>query len=1567
MRSLISGLKGLMELLLLTMLLMVGLGSSEVFAQWFSSPGGGSGGFTGRPLITVEISADKTRVPVNLAGIAPNPSLPYTSTITVVARQDGRLFPTSIQLDLAPSLATGALFDPEDPTEGFRSLPLESTSGLATAFFHASSTPGVATITASAQDPNTGQTVSASLQITVVDEQRPPAAITFTGAYVNAVIAGESQFGGAETPIQDGSYSRLVSAVVNDMNGNPANPNTQINFYLIDGPLTGYPSTPGSFYIAGSDGDPVDGQFRFNAVGGDFITKGAAPFQRLVLGRPVPDLRIIESVLSATSLAVQSTSRPPFPANTSNVPYVVGFAQNAAILSPSFTNLQGVASTILTYPVERIGQTAVLVACTADMSVCGTLNTCDANGANCKSVYLGVTNGSDRTLTVSATTLGPNRSTGVQMCLRDVNFTPLPATEIRYNIGSSGPAKVTVNGVEGNQGKVLTGDNGCTVVQIASSGQIPGGLPIELDFTADYVAEPAKITIKSPGAGKMDGFFNCEFEFSQGTALCELTLRLTDDEGSPMPDVLIALGAVEAAGTYTLTFNPAEGVFGKTDSQGQLRVTVQLDMPGTYIFPFQTAAGGTASYTMTVNVPAPGQLQVSLNGPTDAPLGQPYSAVLLAEGGVPPYVWSLLSGQLPPGLGLSAGGAITGTPTTPGTFSFAVQATDKNGLTGFGAFTITVGQDEVQALTVELTGPPTGTLNAPYSAVLGATGGIAPYSFSLLAGQLPPGVALNANGTLSGTPTEAGTFSFSVQARDSKGATGTGNFTITIASASPLTLTLEGPTATTVGAAYSGVVVPAGGTSPYTFRILAGSPPTGVSLNPATGGLSGTPIAGGVFVFTVEATDSKGVKGQGTFTITVNTAEAPAIATESPLPNATPGTFYTALFTATGGTLPYSWTIEAPSTLPASLRLNPSTGALAGTPTSAEVGTYNFIIRVTDANGAFALKSYILAVGGGTTGPTPTQLTLLTSSPDLPSSGQQPVTLTAVARDNNGVLLKDVTVTFQVISGDGALQVVRGVTDETGTAVAELSTGGNKRNRIIQVGASASGIVATPTNVNVIGTTLTGASAVAGTVPLNTPVDLTFTLRDSAGNPISNAPLAISSTPGAPGLPTNITTNSSGVVQLSQSFSVAGTYNISAAWDATGSTFANPVNLPLVIVASADSFTITVTDNVTGDPDVVQIAPGFGDITVTWLQGVTPVAGTITLTTNKGTIAPTSGANPLTATISATVPGPATITATGTSGGQTVSVQKTIQFVAVDPAELTLQANPSSIPANVPGATSSQSEIVATVRDANSNPVANINVSFEILQDVSGGSLSASTATTDFAGRAVVNYTAGTSSTPENGVIIRATVSGLPSRNVTLTVAGTQVFITLGTGNTVVEPDPTTYELPYSVLLNDISGLPVANRVVTLQVFSTTYSKGFYTWNGTVWVRTVTVTCPNEDLFYPVGDIRRNNGILDPGEDTNNNGRLDPGNVAAPSVPSVTTNASGFGFFNVVYAQQYANWVGVQLVARSQVGGTESVAAENFVLIGVSTDFNKEDVSPPGSPSPFGVGLGVNNVCTNDL
>lgn len=1037
MQLLISRLRNLTEWFLLTILLMVGGGMSEVLAQGFTNPGGGSGGFTGRPLITVELyvndtvtgeSVTSTRVPVNLAGVGINPSLPYTRTLTAIAKQDGRLFATSIQLDLAPTLASGALFDPEDPTQGFRSLPLEDTSGIATAFFLASSTPGIVTITASAQDPNTGQRVSASIQIEVYNEVRPPAAVTFTGPYVNAVLAGQSRFG--DPLIQDGSYSRVISVVVNDINGNPTNPNTQVNFYLIDGPLTGYPSNPGSFFVAGSNGEPFEGQFWFSAYNpnGNFVSKGVRPYDRLVLdGRqteqdPLPNnyfhtgVWVVERVVNQTALTILP---PPqgrsFNANGadngSTVPYIVGRAQNAAVLSPAFTNLDGVASTTLTYPVWRIGQTAVVVACVANTDVCGILNMCDRNGANCGSVYLGVTNGSDRELTASALTLGPNRSTDVRLCLRDVNFTPLPATEIRYNIGSTGPATVTIDGVAGNEGTVLTGGDGCALVDIISSGQPLGGLEIEIDFTADYVTAPVKITIKAPGPGKMDGFFNCEFELDVGTAVCEGVLRLTDDELTPIEGELIVLGdGFKAGGPFTLTFDPAEGVFGKTNEEGLVNVNLELGGPGEYEFPFKTAADGSASYTLTVNVPTPGALSIEAVGLDAGQLGRPYSAVLQAIGGVPPYAFSLLSGSLPPGLGLSANGTISGTPTQIGSFSFVAQVRDSQDLLGFGAFTIVIGNQT--PLTLALA-PATGAVGVPYSGLVSATGGTPPYTFALVAGTLPNGLTLSANGTLSGTPTKVGAFAVSIRGTDSSGVTGTLNSTITIASASPVVVDVA-PLTATLGQPYSAVVSATGGTPPYTFTTIAGSLPPGVTLA-ANGTLSGTPTAAGAYTATFQATDQSGSKGVVTKTITVSTVAAPTIG-GTLTATASVGVPYSSLLTATGGVPPYTWSLVPPSSLPLGLTATvpdtatDNTWLLSGTPTTS--GVYSFTVQLTDSAGGTAFITQTITVGVGGI------LQINTASP-LPNATEGTAYTTTLTASCSGVC--GTTFTWTVEPGGGTL------------------------------------------------------------------------------------------------------------------------------------------------------------------------------------------------------------------------------------------------------------------------------------------------------------------------------------------------------------------------------------------------------------------------------------------------------------------------------------------------------------------------------------------------------------------
>lgn len=177
MRSLSRRLANFAELLLLAVVLVSWGGSSDAIRFDGSGGGGFTGGFFGQEPITVEMTADKTTLPLNITNAGINPSGPYTNTITVVIKQNGNLFPaSSVAISIVSGLSSGALFyldgDPEHEDDNgnplaFRRLTFDDTDGVVTAHFHANSTPGTVVLAASATDPNTGQAISANLTIDV--------------------------------------------------------------------------------------------------------------------------------------------------------------------------------------------------------------------------------------------------------------------------------------------------------------------------------------------------------------------------------------------------------------------------------------------------------------------------------------------------------------------------------------------------------------------------------------------------------------------------------------------------------------------------------------------------------------------------------------------------------------------------------------------------------------------------------------------------------------------------------------------------------------------------------------------------------------------------------------------------------------------------------------------------------------------------------------------------------------------------------------------------------------------------------------------------------------------------------------------------------------------------------------------------------------------------------------------------------------------------------------------------------------------------------------------------------
>ncbi|CAG0928150.1 partial Serine/threonine-protein kinase PknD, partial [Planctomycetaceae bacterium] len=255
----------------------------------------------------------------------------------------------------------------------------------------------------------------------------------------------------------------------------------------------------------------------------------------------------------------------------------------------------------------------------------------------------------------------------------------------------------------------------------------------------------------------------------------------------------------------------------------------------------------------------------------------PYIATITATGGTGSnYNWSVVSGALPPGLSLGAGGtpstSLQGTPTAAGNFLFTVEAADSASNTDQQALNLTIHP----AAQITTTSLPTGTTNFSYSSPITASGGMGSYAWSVTSGTVPPGLIMPSTGTPSalfaGVPNTPGTFNFTVRVDEPGGSFATQAYSVLIVSPisiSPVTL----PGATTT-LAYGATITGSGGSAlGYTWDILSGALPPGLTLaasgTPSTS-LSGVPNQAGNYQFTVRVTDSIG--GQGTRIYSLNVA-----------------------------------------------------------------------------------------------------------------------------------------------------------------------------------------------------------------------------------------------------------------------------------------------------------------------------------------------------------------------------------------------------------------------------------------------------------------------------------------------------------------------------------------------------------------------------------------------------------------------------------------------------------------------------------------------------------------------
>jgi hypothetical protein len=329
-----------------------------------------------------------------------------------------------------------------------------------------------------------------------------------------------------------------------------------------------------------------------------------------------------------------------------------------------------------------------------------------------------------------------------------------------------------------------------------------------------------------------------------------------------------------------------------------------------------------------------------------------YSATLTAVNGVAPYTFALASGSsLPAGLTLGSSGAITGTPTTSGTTSVSITVTDTDSNTSTSNFNLTV--NGTTTITISPTTLPDATEGVAYSTTLTATGGVAPYTWTISAGALPTGLTIDSStGVISGTATTVGTASFTVTATDSDSNMGTASLSITVDSSSTLTITTTSLPNGTVGTAYSTTLAASGGTPPYTWSNIGNALPGGLSLAGSTGVISGTPTTAGATSLTIEVTDSDDNTASQPLTLTI-VSGTPLTITTTSLPDGVVGTAYSQAVTATGGVPPYTWSISSGS-LPAGLSIAPSTGVISGTPTTTGLSSFTVLVQDSNSNTATA-------------------------------------------------------------------------------------------------------------------------------------------------------------------------------------------------------------------------------------------------------------------------------------------------------------------------------------------------------------------------------------------------------------------------------------------------------------------------------------------------------------------------------------------------------------------------------------------------------------------------------------
>jgi hypothetical protein len=607
-----------------------------------------------------------------------------------------------------------------------------------------------------------------------------------------------------------------------------------------------------------------------------------------------------------------------------------------------------------------------------------------------------------------------------------------------------------------------------------------------------------------------------------------------------------------------------------------------------------------------------------------------------------------------PGLSVPSSAAntlnISGTPTSTGTETFTITATDQAGNTTSGNYSITVNA----AVILNPGSLPADTINVAYNQTITASSGTGNKTLSVSNLQNAiPGLTVPNSGTnsltITGTPTATGTETFTVTATDQAGGTTSVNYSITVNSA--VTLGPGSLPADTLQVAYNQTITASGGTGNKSLAVsnVQNAIPGLVLPGSGTNSLAigGTPTATGTETFTLTATDQVGGTTHTNYSITVN--PLPTLSPGS-LPASTQGVAYNQTITASGGTGNIGIAVSDIQNPIAGLNI-PTSGsntlAISGTPTVA--GTVTFTVTPTDMLGAQGTPVQFSITINAPIGFTP---------PTLPSAVvgslyNQAISATG-GTGNRSLVVTNLTGSIPGMtvpsSGTNAI-TIQGTPTGTGTVSFTL-------NATDTVGASA-----TPVNYTlnaVLGLVLVPSALPADTI--NVPYSQTLSTSNGIGtvnivisnlqNPIAglNVPISGTDTLSISGIPTATGTETFTATATDQVGNTA-TANYGILVDPAISIA--PGTLPPGTASNAYNQTITATGGT-----------GSKSLAVSNLQNAIP-----------GLTVPDGGTNTL--TISGTPTAPGTVTFTVTATDQVGATTSTDYSITINPA---IVISPASLP-----------------------------------------------------------------------------------------------------------------------------------------------------------------------------------------------------------------------------------------------------------------------------------------------